>query len=530
MDCSKYFAIVAIYALSTVAHADVNALAPEELERLTQRCQDFAKVDLSRTVDAPTKLTDAKLLGVEDIDRPIHCQLTGYVAPNVGIVIRLPLLNWNGKYIQMGCGGSCGTITGVGASSGDYTQCLASVRKGYACLLSDNGHTGTGNLWAYHNLQAELDHAFRATHVAAVAGKAITTRFFEREPRLSYFWGCSTGGRQALTEAQLFPYDFDGIIAGCPSINYPLIALTHLWNNRALTDPRGELLLSQEDLEFLHQSVVAACDMNDGVKDGLIGDPRQCTFDPAKLRCKPGANTRCLSADQVAGIQRLYSGPQTSTGERIYFPSAMRGSEKTWATWFKNVSYSADVIRYMGFTPAVGPTWNPQDFDFDRDYQRLGAALAIHAGANPDLRRFNEAGGKLLSFVGWNDAGGMPLAMVDYYESVERLMGGRTPTQSFFRFFAVPGMDHCGGGDGAFAIDWLGTLEQWVEQGRAPDKLFAAHVPPENPQDVYEIKRLEYPVAPSRINFSRPVYPYPVTTKYAGRGDVTNAGNFRPAR
>jgi hypothetical protein len=525
MESIKLLTVVALCFVAMGANADVNSTA---LGSLAERCQQLASVDLSRIEDAPTKINEATLVGGGDTGVPSHCQVTGYVTPSVGFLLRLPLTEWNDKFLQMGCGGSCGSTTAMGASSGDFTVCVDSVRKGYACVVSDNGHNGSGNLWAYNNPQAQVDHAYRGMHVTSLAAKAIVEQFFQRKPRLSYFWGCSTGGRQALIEAQLFPHDFDGIIAGCPSINYLSLAATALWNNRALVSPAGKLVLGEADIDILHQAVINACDMNDGLKDGLIGDPRACRFDPKELLCAGEKKSRCLTPSQVASVSRLYDGPSTSSGERIYFPGAMRGSEKTWLVWFKNVGYFSDLFRYMGFDPAVGPRWNPSDFDFDRDYKRLGIAESLYSGSNPDLRRFKAAGGKLLSFVGWNDAGGMALPAIDYYETVERVVGSRAATQSFFRLFAVPGMDHCGGGDGAFAIDWLGALEQWVEYDRAPDRLFSAHVRPEDPQDRYEVKRLKYPIDLKRIEYSRPVYPYPLRAHYLGSGDPDDASSFGP--
>lgn len=528
MTRSNLFIAAALLILSAYAAADVDTSSQETLKRAEERCQALGKLDLSDTQDARIQIGEARLILTDGAQDTAHCQVTGYVAPSVGFLLRLPAFNWNGKFLQMGCGGWCGTTTGIAASTGDFAGCADAARKGYACIVSDNGHTGRGYLWAYNNVQAQFDHAYRGTRLATVAGKAITQRFFDQKPQRSYYWGCSTGGRQALIEAQLFPHDFDGIIAGCPSINYPSLAITSLWSHRALHGANGEFLLSEADLDLLHQSVLAACDMNDGVQDGLIGDPRQCGFDPATLLCSSKKKSRCLNPEQVAAVKRVYDGPMTSSGERIYFPGALRGSEKTWSAWFTDASYFTEIFRFMGFDPAPGPQWNARDFDFDRDHKRLGLADSLYSGANPDLRRFKAAGGKLLSFVGWNDAGGMPLPAIDYYETVERVIGSRAETQSFFRLFAVPGMDHCGGGDGAYAIDWLGALEQWVEHGQAPDQLLSANVHLQNPHDKYEIKRLNYPVDPARIRFSRPVYPYPVNTRYLGQGDPNDASSFGP--
>ena len=319
--------------------------------------------------------------------------------------------------------------------------------------------------------------------------------------------------------------------------------MNFLWANRALTGKNGETLLGQADLEVLHEAVVAKCDLNDGVKDGVIGDPRQCHFDPAELRCTDSKRSRCLTAQQIEAVDKIYQGPRTSQGEQIVMPAAQRGSETTWLGFLGGsptsptpfYNYIGDQFRYYFFQPNPGPTWEPQAFDFDHDYKRLGMGEVSEPANSPDLRRFKARGGKLLSFTGWNDAAEGVLRTVDYYETAERIMGGRPATQDFFRLFVIPGMDHCTGGDGAFAVDYLSALEAWVERGHAPDKLIGAHVKPEDlefykAKDFWELMLgRESPLDPTTVGFSRPVFPYPIGTKYLGRGDPNDAASFGPA-
>jgi feruloyl esterase len=406
------------------------------------------------------------------------------------------------------------------------------------------GHQSTDGdaIWAYNNPQAEIDHGYRAGHVAALAGKAIVERYYGQNPRKSYFIGCSTGGRQAMMEAQRFPWDFDGIVAGAPSLSLTGVHMNLLWANRALIGETGEPVLKRADIDLLHKAVVAKCDLNDGIKDGLIGDPRACAFDPAVLRCTTARTSDCLSAKQIEAVKRIYSGPVTSKGEPIYVGGAFVGSEQTWLDWFKGgpasrpggiYNFVREEFRYSAFDPNAGPGWKPEDFDFDRDYKRLGVAEGLSSAVNPDLRRFKAAGGKLLAYMGWTDITGMS-AVADYYETAEKTSGGRAATQSFFRLFAIPGMDHCTGGEGAFAVDYLGYLETWVEKGQPPEKLISAHVEihdlrPDNPDYSQELmRRSEFPLDPATIEFSRPVYPYPTIAKYLGRGDPGNAASFGP--
>ncbi|MBI4167079.1 MAG: tannase/feruloyl esterase family alpha/beta hydrolase [Acidobacteria bacterium] len=460
-----------------------------------------------------------------------YCEVTGYVAPSIGFLLRLPSDHWNGKFFETGCGGACGTFDWI-------SRCAEPLRKGYACIVSDGGHKSTVNdlKWAYNNPQAPIDYLVRAPHVTALAGKAIVERYYNKAPQKSYFMGCSAGGIQALWETQRFPWDFDGIVAVGPALHTTGVIINALWANRALMGKTGEPVLGDTDLELLHQAVVAKCDMNDGIKDGVIGDPRACHFSPSELRCTSSKPNHCLTAEQIEAVEKIYGGPVTSKGEQIVRPAALKGSERTWPIWFGGSEHRpttfpfyrfvGDWFRYSYFQPNPGPTWKTEDFDFDSDYKRLGMAEGMDP-VNPDLRRFKVAGGKLMVVTGWNDAIEGALRTVDYYETVEKIMGGRAETQDFFRLFVIPGMEHCGAGDGAFAVDYLSYLEAWVEKGEAPDHLVGSHLRLADPAEAYNPK---FPLDPAKIEFSRPVYPYPTTAKYLGHGNPNDAANFGPAK
>jgi hypothetical protein len=499
------------------------------------RCATLLTNDLSGLADAPTQLTSAQYLE-RNADRPDACHVSGYVAANVGFAVALPA-DWNGKLIQLGCGGFCG--------SADLGYCDPVLRRGYACAVSDNGHKSTGAdaLWAYDNLQAEVDHAFRAAHVTAVASKALVERYYGRAATHAYFNGASTGGRQALMEAQRFPWDFDGIIAGSPSLSVAGVHMNLLWGNRAFNDQSGRPLFTQVDLDVLNRAVIARCDLNDGVADGLIGDPRTCSFAPEELRCAGRKRDNCLSLVQVEAVKKIYAGASSSKGESLYMPGALKGSEQTWLDWFSTLfttnprgtyNFVRQEFRYAAFQPDPGPGWKPEDFDFDRDYKRFGVTEGLSAAVNPDLRRFKAAGGKLLAYAGWSDAAGMPLHTVDYYETVEKVLGGKGATQDFFRLFVIPGMGH-GPGNGAYAVDWLSYLESWVERDQPPNEVLSSHVRYDdlqlgNPDHARRwAQRVAFPLDPAYVTFTRPVYPYPTTVKYSGRGDPNVAASFVPA-
>jgi hypothetical protein len=511
--------ILVLAGISGAAHAaPATPNAPAE-----EQCKGLPGADFSSIQDAPTQVTATKVVEPA-AGTPAYCQVQGYVSPQVGFELRLPLTHWNGKFMEVGCGGFCGNMDFI-------FLCDNPLQKGYACLITDMGHKSTAldGKWAYNNLQAQVDYGFRATHVAVLAGKAITEHYYGNAPFKSYYLGCSCGGRQGLVEAQQFPWDFDGIIVGAPAINFSGVFMDLHWKARAVTDNDGRPLFSVPDVELVHSAAIAKCDRDDGVKDGIIGDPRTCTFDPSDLVCKAGAKTGCLSPEQVAAVKEFYSGPVTSKGERIFPGGGMPGSETTriGINGYQSVyaNSSREFFRYMGFLPAPGPSWKSNDFDFDRDYKRLGMLESLYASTNPDLRKFKAAGGKLILWQGWADGAVSPLSTIDYYETVEKTMGGAAATRDFFRLFMLPGVDHCWGGDGASVVDFLSYMEAWVEKNQAPDMMMSAHVKARGMTDL-----LTWPSDPALIGFTRPAYPYPLQARYKGTGDPNKAENFGPVK
>ncbi len=473
------------------------------------RCQSLTLADFSQVTDAPTHITGTSFVAATD-DIPAYCRVEGYVTPTVNIEVHLPAENWNGKFIKRGCGGYCGSVFGH--------YCNNHVKKGYACVVSDMGHRSTGGdaKWAYNNPYTEIDFGYRATHVSAQAGKAITEEFYGNAPQYSYYMGCSTGGRQGLVEAQRFPWDFDGIVAGAPVIDETGAGLQLIWTTTANLDDDGEQILTADKIPLIYDAAVAKCDAYDGVEDGLIDDPRDCDFDPGTLQCGLFGGDDCLTADQVEVVRKIYSGPHTSDGTPTYTGGALPGSEPHWIGPYvteegrpgRYYFMIGDMFRYMGFLPDPGPSWQPKDFDFDEDHKRLGMMEGIYSGSNPDLRKFRDADGKMFVYHGWADYSVVPLNTVDYYELTTRTMGGIDAIQEFFRLYMIPGMSHCSGGAGAYAIDYLTYMEEWVEEGKAPDMMMGHH-------PSYQTDRFgtDFPLDPDIIEFSRPVYPYPAPSR-----------------
>jgi hypothetical protein len=528
--CTVILAILVLFH-ATVSRSQTNAFLP-----YSNACEELKTLNFAMTRDAPTQVTDSHLV-VPASGAASYCLVHGYVIPQVGIELLLPTSGWNGKFLELGCGGFCGFV--------QTAKCEAVLRRGYACLSSNLGHNGSGmdELWAYdNNLSALVDFGFRGAHVAALAGKAIAARYYAKAPSKSYFMGCSSGGMEALSEAQRYPWDFDGIIAGAPSPYFLDLVFGYEWAGRALLDKSGKLILTQVELHTLHNAVLAKCDMDDGVKDGVISDPLHCKFDPAELLCKRSQHADCLTAEQVEAVKKVYSGPVTSTGYKPYTGGPLPGSELSWvdggasepyaysSSNLQNVNAADTIFRYFAFVPPAGAGWKASDLDFENDFKRFGTVESIVGAGNPDLRKFKAAGGKLLLYQGLQDHSDIPRDAIDYYEMTERVMGGRAATQEFFRLFAVPGMNHCTGGPGPFAVDYLSALEAWVEQGHAPDVLVGYHVPDLTWEQAYHLTG-NSPLDPSvkdRADFTRPIYPFPVRAVYKGAGDPTKAENFRP--
>ena len=477
-------------------------------------------VDFTTIQDAPTQVMGVRVVSAAG-DVPAHCRVEGYVSPSVEFVLRLPgSSDWNGNFMEASPGGYGGSTEAMAG------WCDEGLRRGYACITHDTGHTGISSRasWAYNDLQAEFDYGIRGHHVVALAGKAITEHYYGRAPEFSYHVGCSGGGKQGMVEAQRFPWNFDGILAMEPS-SVTASGVMLLWNSLATHDDDGNRLFTPADRDVLHEGAVAACDADDGLEDGIIGgDPRTCAFDPAELTCEPGQRSGCLSPVQVEAARKVYSGPVTSEGEKLskYFPwyPALPGSEK--GNYFSmDIEYKTNYWQFMGFHPDPGPSWKATDFDFDHDYKSTGIMDALVTGySNPDLRNFKAADGKLMIIQGWEDSGlPGPQVSVDYYEMAERIMGGRASTQESVRLFMIPGRSHCSGGDGATRGDFFSYLEAWVEQGQAPDMTIGYHA------EVLTYVE-ENSSVPDRYEFTRPHYPYPLQARYKGSGDPNDYRSF----
>jgi feruloyl esterase len=387
-----------------------------------------------------------------------------------------------------------------------YGTMASALNQGYATAGTDTGHDGDDlSFGVGHPVKIE-DWAYRAVHVMTETAKLIIRNYYGRWPAHSYFNGCSTGGQQALSEAQRFPSDYDGIVAGDPGHNRVHLIAAFLWAWEAVhTDTAAPLPAAK--LPMLSKAVLAACDALDGVADGIIDDPRRCKFDPGALLCKGSDGDSCLTASQVESVKKIYEGPKNPrTGERI-FAGWPRGSERSWGPYFVEPE-EARRNEFWRLWVFDDPKWDWRTFDFDRDLAYADTKIAMVNAVDPNLRPFQERGGKLLMYHGWADANVPPEDAIQYYEAVERSMGGRRSTTGFFRLFMAPGMGHCSGGPGPNTFDALAAIDQWVDHGKAPDEIIASHY------------------AGGVQDRTRPLCPFPQTARWRGSGSTEDAANF----
>lgn len=291
--------------------------------------------DLSAVPDAPTRITSATVVEAT-ATVPAYCFVKGYVAPQVNFELKLPLSTWQGRYLQQGCGGLCGYISATTFPTAPDPACEARAGGDFALAATDDGHTSPGPFSAEgwgQDRQLRIDFGYRAVHVVSVAAKAVMKEYYGTPPRYSYFNGCSDGGREGLMEAQRYPEDFDGIIAGAPAAYMPFLASEHTaWVARANTGADGRPVLTADKLPGLHSAVLTACDGDDGLIDGQIDDPRTCDFDPASIQCAAGVDrTDCLTPAQVTAARKLYAPPTDENGQLLYPGREEPGSEISWA-------------------------------------------------------------------------------------------------------------------------------------------------------------------------------------------------------
>jgi feruloyl esterase len=441
------------------------------------------------------------------IERPF-CRVIAFSTPtsdsHISFEVWLPATDrWNSKFEAVGNGGFIGQIS--------YTALAAQLNRGYATASTDTGHaSGNDESWALGHPEKLIDWSYRAVHEMTVDSKLIVQAFYGKPAKLAYWNGCSTGGKQGLTEAQRYPNDFDGIVAGAPA-NY----ITHLLAGGVYTSwvrlkdgESGPEFIPPSKFPYLHKAALAACDAKDGVVDGVIADPRRCHFDPKMIECHSGDAPNCLTAAQVHTAQLIYAGAKYNDGKQI-FPGFEPGSELLWAPATAGPISNTVGVGFFRFMVFDNPNWDFTTFDVDRDTRVADKKVGSIVNAiDPNLKAFEQHGGRMIMYHGWADQAIQPENSVNYYERVVATMASQQKTQEFLRLFMVPGMSHCRGGAGPNDFDALTALERWREDNIAPEKIIATHE------------------TSGRIDNTRPLCPYPKTAIYKGSGDTTDAANF----
>ena len=507
-------------ATGTVLTANTGSIAPR------MDCAALAGLDLAATPDAPSRILTATPVTTAG---PAYCDVNGYIAPQTQFEIKLPLSTWHGRYVQVGCGGFCGDVpTARVTPTPQLSTGCAPVTNGELVLASDNeGHLGRSRLdglWGKDDPALRAVFGYSSEHSLAQVAKAVIRAYYGQAPSYSYFDGCSDGGREALMEAERYPADFDGILAGSPILDATDFAgVFETWIYRSNTDSAGRQILGTDKLAALHAAVLKAC----AGPDAVIDDPRTCGFDPATIQCPAGADAAsCLTPAQVTVVRAFYTGPTDTHGRNLYPGGLPYGSELGWAGWdiaaagndarsaltTNAAQFAINDLKYLAYPVNPPDSFTLQDFRFtDREYQRLQQSASLYNSTDPDLSAFRDHGGKIILYHGWADQAAPPFATTAFYRAVAE----RTSRyQSFSRLYMIPAQYHClAGGDPATAGDLLSALMAWTQDGQAPSAVTFPSVSPA-------------PGQPSSLTVA-PYDPYARTMGHGLNSDYDWIGTFR---
>jgi feruloyl esterase len=461
---------------------------------------------------------------------PAFCRIVAQAKPtadsNITVELWMPLDGWNGKLQGLGNGGFAGLIDTFGLG--------AAMAKGYAAVATDAGHAGApaDASWALGHPEKVVDFGHRGIHEMTRVAKLVVAQFYGSAPKHAYFEGCSDGGREALMEAQRYPGDYDGILAGAPANYWTGLLSTAVVDTQALTETPASFIPPAK-IPTIANAVLAACDELDGLRDGILNDPRQCHFDPASIQCKAAEDTdKCLTPPQVAALKAIYAGPRDANGRSI-FPGYLPGAEdgrSGWVLWITGPVPAKSALAFFGIGYYSNMVYDKADWSYKSFTLADGLQTAKEKTAaaldavNPDLTPFRSRGGKLILYHGWEDPAIPAVNTVNYYENVVAKVG-HANADSFVRLYMLPGVQHCGGGPGPGMFGQFPgwpvedpqhnariALENWVEKGKAPTTFIATKPSADDPQS-----------APS---LTRPLCPYPQSARYKGSGDPNKAENF----
>ncbi len=477
------------------------------------------------------------ILGLPDTPAtPSYCRVKAIAMPTpdskIGFEVWMPLAGWNDELLQVGNGGLAGSIP--------YPAMAQGVALHDAVAGTDDGHTGSGTdgSWALGHPEKIVDFGYRAVHETSMNSRKFVKAFYGRTQRYAYFSGCSEGGREALMEAQRYPEDFNGILAGSPAADWTGLMSGFAWNAQALLKD-GTSYIPAKKREAIEAAALKACGTQAGVTDAFIQYPLSCHFDPSVLLCKSSDADSCLTAPQLTALKKIYSGPADPKSGRQIYPGYQPGPEAepgvpglSYASYIYGVPAppTLDLIfssAFYGNAVAGDPKYSSLSFDFARDPSlmktKVGAALDA---TEPNLQAFKAHGGKMLHYHGWYDGSPSPQSSVNYYRAVSDAMGGLGPVRDFYRLYMVPGMMHCGEGPGPNSFgnptdtsgslvpahNIFGALRSWVEEDRLPGSIIATKYPDD--------------VATKPPIMNRPLCPFPEQAFWNGKGSTAVAENF----
>jgi hypothetical protein len=484
------------------------------------------KIEFAQLTAATTMLGPGGFL----VKTPAFCRVGGVIAPSndseIHFEVWLPESDWNGRFRGTGNGGFAGSI--------NYSEMAAALRDGYATASTDTGHRADGiNAdWALGHPEKITDFGYRAIHEMTVKAKAVVQSFYGEAPKHSFFSSCSNGGRQALMEAQRFPEDYDGILAGAPANYWTHLLVANFYSSAKpmLEDPAS--YIPKEKIPAIATAVLEACDAADGLKDGILSDPPSCHFDPATIVCKGAETNSCLTPPQAASLKRIYAGARKDDGTVIY-PGYEPGGEDGgggWAAWITGpkAGFSAGVLFSTGFMRNMvfnNSSWSYKGTNLASTLDSADSKMAATLNStDANLKPFQARGGKLIVYHGWSDAAIPPVNAISYYQSVTQTLGEST-ADGFLRLYMLPGVQHCAGGPGPSLFGQFGVLKagdakhdmftslvDWVEKGSAPSAIVATKYAQDDPA--------------KPIEMTRPICPYPLAARYDGNGDYKHAESF----
>lgn len=517
-------ASVACAATQKAGRADLAVVRP------VASCDALAALRFEGVTDAPTHVTTTR---VEQTEKGAYCRVEGTVAPAIGFTVELPMERWTQRFLE----------NAMGRQTPAWSSGCAPVTDGEFVVASDHSTGPTGGqgdaAWT-DDLQKRIDYAYRGNHQTALVAKALIRAFYGQAPKFSYFMGCSEGGRQALMEAQRYPDDFDGITAGAPvAVDSVHNVFYHPWEDYVNKRADGSRILLADRLALLHAAVVAHCGAAAGLIDGVIEQPTACTFDPAWVQCAPGAadTAACMTVEEARVAQRLYRGPADAQGRMLEISGWPVGSENFWklstATQYGDrETREGFAMRRLFLPPDSDKSTSVLEAEFRYDqttYHKTMPLAPLFNAANTNLAPFARHGAKLILWHGAADLIVQPAVSLAYYQGVQKQMG-TAETDAFMRYFLLPGVAHCVGGEGPSQIDLLSPLMAWAELHRAPDAIVAGKIADKQNSGGPGAVQTPYAAAAAPALYTRPIYAFPYVARYNGKGDRNEAASYVSAR